>query len=306
MIACWEAKYHYILLAPEPRDPAGGHRREPGTTAPGDPEWFPLVAGNHPEYPSGHACFTGRRDRVAAPVLRNEEGAARDLEHRRRCRPAADVREPRRARRGRRERPRLGRPPLPHDDDRDGQALPADREATSGSSTSSRARSTARSDRRRASVIGRRRGGWTTVHPPLQGGIVPMYLVEVYLPRSRADEARAAGRRARAAAERAGPRGRLDPLRPHDVPAGRRDVLPPLRGGLAEVVEEVSRRAELGRVRDHCRRSTPRVPDRCRTKWREPDLNRRHHGFQPCALPTELPRQERVRAPAYRRLLVVG
>ncbi len=25
-------------------------------------------------------------------------------------------------------------------------------------------------------------------------------------------------------------------------------------------------------------------------KWRGPDLNRRHHGFQPCALPTELPR----------------
>ena len=26
-------------------------------------------------------------------------------------------------------------------------------------------------------------------------------------------------------------------------------------------------------------------------QWREPDLNRRHHGFQPCALPTELPRR---------------
>ena len=26
-------------------------------------------------------------------------------------------------------------------------------------------------------------------------------------------------------------------------------------------------------------------------KWRGPDLNRRHHGFQPCALPTELPRR---------------
>ena len=25
-------------------------------------------------------------------------------------------------------------------------------------------------------------------------------------------------------------------------------------------------------------------------RWRGPDLNRRHHGFQPCALPTELPR----------------
>ena len=28
-----------------------------------------------------------------------------------------------------------------------------------------------------------------------------------------------------------------------------------------------------------------------RAEWRGPDLNRRHHGFQPCALPTELPRR---------------
>ena len=32
------------------------------------------------------------------------------------------------------------------------------------------------------------------------------------------------------------------------------------------------------------------IPD-LRKAWREPDLNRRHHGFQPCALPTELPRR---------------
>ena len=31
-------------------------------------------------------------------------------------------------------------------------------------------------------------------------------------------------------------------------------------------------------------------PDKRREEWRGPDLNRRHHGFQPCALPTELPR----------------
>ena len=30
--------------------------------------------------------------------------------------------------------------------------------------------------------------------------------------------------------------------------------------------------------------------DGCGGEWRGPDLNRRHHGFQPCALPTELPR----------------
>ena len=28
-------------------------------------------------------------------------------------------------------------------------------------------------------------------------------------------------------------------------------------------------------------------------QWRGPESNRRHHGFQPCALPTELPRPER-------------
>src|SRR5512133_3762379 len=29
-----------------------------------------------------------------------------------------------------------------------------------------------------------------------------------------------------------------------------------------------------------------------RSRWRGPESNRRHHGFQPCALPTELPRLE--------------
>ena len=28
-------------------------------------------------------------------------------------------------------------------------------------------------------------------------------------------------------------------------------------------------------------------------RWRGPESNRRHHGFQPCALPTELPRRAR-------------
>jgi hypothetical protein len=29
----------------------------------------------------------------------------------------------------------------------------------------------------------------------------------------------------------------------------------------------------------------------CEARWRGPESNRRHHGFQPCALPTELPRR---------------
>ena len=36
-------------------------------------------------------------------------------------------------------------------------------------------------------------------------------------------------------------------------------------------------------------------------EWREPDLNRRHHGFQPCALPTELPRRAGASVPGQKR-----
>ena len=51
MIACWEAKYHYMFWRPN-------HAIQRATTNP-DPTWLPLLTGNHPEYPSGHACFTG-------------------------------------------------------------------------------------------------------------------------------------------------------------------------------------------------------------------------------------------------------
>jgi Nickel responsive protein SCO4226-like len=78
---------------------------------------------------------------------------------------------------------------------------------------------------------------------------VPSYLVEVYLPRSRAHEARATGRRARAAAERLSHEG--TPIR-----YVRTTFLPDdetcfhlFEAASAEVVEEVSRRAELGRAR---------------------------------------------------------
>ena len=57
MIACWEAKYHYDFWRPNhaiQRADTDGNR----ATSP-DPTWLPLVVGNHPEYPSGHSCFTG-------------------------------------------------------------------------------------------------------------------------------------------------------------------------------------------------------------------------------------------------------
>jgi hypothetical protein len=56
MIACWEAKYHYLFWRPnhaiQRADTDGNPATSPDTT------WLPLVVGNHPEYPSGHACYT--------------------------------------------------------------------------------------------------------------------------------------------------------------------------------------------------------------------------------------------------------
>ena len=57
MIACWEAKYYYYFWRPnhaiQRADTDGNQATSPDTT------WLPLITGNHPEYPSGHACFTG-------------------------------------------------------------------------------------------------------------------------------------------------------------------------------------------------------------------------------------------------------
>ena len=57
MIACWEAKYHYMLWRPNHAIQRAGTDGNDATTA--DPTWLPLITGNHPEYPSGHGCFTG-------------------------------------------------------------------------------------------------------------------------------------------------------------------------------------------------------------------------------------------------------
>jgi hypothetical protein len=78
---------------------------------------------------------------------------------------------------------------------------------------------------------------------------VPSYLVEVYMPRSHAQQARAAGRRARATAEELSRAGR--PVRyvrttflPRDETCFHLFEAPS-----AEPVEEVSRRAQLGAAR---------------------------------------------------------
>ena len=56
MIACWEAKYHYLFWRPNHAIQRADTDGNPATSP--DTSWLPLVTGNHPEYPSGHACFT--------------------------------------------------------------------------------------------------------------------------------------------------------------------------------------------------------------------------------------------------------
>ena len=56
MIACWEAKYHYYLWRPTHAIQRADTDENPLTSP--DTAWLPLVTGNHPEYPSGHGCFT--------------------------------------------------------------------------------------------------------------------------------------------------------------------------------------------------------------------------------------------------------
>jgi hypothetical protein len=57
MIACWEAKYHYSFWRPTHAIQRADTDNNPDTTK--DASWVPFVVGNHPEYPSGHSCFTG-------------------------------------------------------------------------------------------------------------------------------------------------------------------------------------------------------------------------------------------------------
>lgn len=56
MIACWEAKFHYYLWRPTHAIQRADTDGNQATSA--DTTWLPLLGGNHPEYPSGHACIT--------------------------------------------------------------------------------------------------------------------------------------------------------------------------------------------------------------------------------------------------------
>ena len=58
LIACFDAKYHYVFWRPITAIRAGDTDGNPDTVA--DPSWLPLLPGtpNHPEYPSAHSCAT--------------------------------------------------------------------------------------------------------------------------------------------------------------------------------------------------------------------------------------------------------
>ena len=56
MTACWEAKYHYSFWRPNHAIQRADTDGNPATSA--DASWLPLMTGNHPEFPSGHGCFT--------------------------------------------------------------------------------------------------------------------------------------------------------------------------------------------------------------------------------------------------------
>jgi hypothetical protein len=69
IIACFEAKYHYMFWRPITAIRAGDTDGNDATVA--DPNWLPLLAAtpNHPEYPSAHSCLTPSAGRVIARFL---------------------------------------------------------------------------------------------------------------------------------------------------------------------------------------------------------------------------------------------
>ncbi len=64
VIACWDAKYHYVAWRPVTAIPLGDTDGNLATA--GDPTWMPLLTTPaHPEYPSGHSTTSS----AAATVL---------------------------------------------------------------------------------------------------------------------------------------------------------------------------------------------------------------------------------------------
>jgi hypothetical protein len=68
LIACFDAKYHYLLWRPQFAIPLGDSDGNPATI--GDASWQPLlVTPPHPEYPSAHSCLTSATAEVLVAFL---------------------------------------------------------------------------------------------------------------------------------------------------------------------------------------------------------------------------------------------
>jgi hypothetical protein len=65
IIACWEAKYHYVFWRPITAIRLADTDSNPATVA--EPSWTPLlVTPAHPEYPAGHSTVSGAATTVLA------------------------------------------------------------------------------------------------------------------------------------------------------------------------------------------------------------------------------------------------
>jgi PAP2 superfamily len=63
-VSCWDAKYYYDFWRPQHAIQRADTDGNPDTVQ--DTTWTHLFLGNHPEYPSGHACFTSGVTRALA------------------------------------------------------------------------------------------------------------------------------------------------------------------------------------------------------------------------------------------------
>ncbi len=87
LVGCWEAKYYYNFWRPQHAIQRADSDENPATIQ--DTTWTHLLNGNHPEYPSGHTCFTSgitnaladyfHTDRVPLAISSTVTGTTRDF-----------------------------------------------------------------------------------------------------------------------------------------------------------------------------------------------------------------------------------
>jgi hypothetical protein len=72
LIACFDAKYHYLWWRPMFSIPQGDTDGNPQTI--GDPTWTPLLGTPpHPEYPSAHSCLTSSMAEMFAAFMGTQQ-----------------------------------------------------------------------------------------------------------------------------------------------------------------------------------------------------------------------------------------